>query len=62
VPGDRRQTFPDNRWLSGLRNPYLDARETFSFNKAYLEWRGATLLKRLPGVRYQERDISGQAR
>ena len=42
----------------GVKNPYTDARETFAFNKAFLEWRGATLIQRLRGIPYQKRGIS----
>jgi hypothetical protein len=46
--------------LTGVKNPYLDARETYAFNKAYLEWRGTTLLKRLRGIPYQKSGVSGR--
>ena len=41
--------------LGGTKNPYFSAVEALRFNKAYLGWRGATLMKRLAGTPYQIR-------
>ncbi len=41
-------------FLSGAKNPFLDARESIAFNKAYLQWRSVTALRRLQGVPYQK--------
>lgn len=40
-------------FAAGAKNPFLDPRESVAFNKAYLQWRGATTMKRLKGIPYQ---------
>jgi len=40
--------------LGGLKNPYFDASQALQFNKGYLQWKSATAVKRLRGVRYQK--------
>ncbi len=42
--------------LGDLKNPFLDARESIAFNKAYLQWRSVTALRRL------QRDPVSEAR
>lgn len=39
--------------LARTKNPYFSPEEMLRFNKAYLQWRGATLAKRLGGTPYQ---------
>jgi len=39
--------------LGGIQNPYFDKRQVVGFNKAYLAWRTASLLRRMMGKRYQ---------
>jgi hypothetical protein len=41
-------------FLSGAKNPFFDPRESVAFNKAYLQWRGATTMHRLQGIPYQK--------
>jgi uncharacterized protein (DUF362 family) len=41
-------------FLSGSKNPFLDPVESVLFNKAYLQWRSVTTLRRLQGVAYQK--------
>lgn len=40
--------------LSGVKNPYFDPAMAMQFNKGYLQWKSASALKRLRGVRYQK--------
>jgi uncharacterized protein (DUF362 family) len=39
--------------LGGTKNPYFSPSEMVKFNKAYFEWRGKMLAKRLGGTPYQ---------
>lgn len=41
-------------FLSGSKNPFLDPVESVAFNKAYLQWRSVTTLRRLQGIPYQK--------
>jgi uncharacterized protein (DUF362 family) len=43
-------------WLAGTKNPYFDPREVIDFNRGYVGWRAATLLRRLRGLPYQRPD------
>lgn len=40
-------------FFSGAKNPFLDPVESVAFNKAYLQWRSVTTLRRLQGIPYQ---------
>ena len=40
--------------LGGTKNPYFSGSEVIKFNKAYLQWRGAMVAKRLSGTPYQK--------
>jgi uncharacterized protein (DUF362 family) len=41
-------------FLAGAKNPIFDPGESIPFNKAYLQWRSVTALKRLRGIPYQK--------
>ncbi|MEZ4405945.1 MAG: DUF362 domain-containing protein [Polyangiales bacterium] len=40
-------------FMSGAKNPFLEPIESVAFNKAYVQWRGSQLYKRIMGVPYQ---------
>jgi uncharacterized protein (DUF362 family) len=40
-------------FLLGAKNPIFDMKESIPFNRAYLQWRAATALRRLQGIPYQ---------
>ena len=39
--------------LGNIQNPYFDKRQVLGFNRSYLAWRGASMLKRMMGQPYQ---------
>jgi uncharacterized protein (DUF362 family) len=46
--------------LGGVKNPILDPKAAYGFNKAYVQWRGVTMAQRLRGKPYQIHGVASR--